>query len=178
MDESELRKSLAALHSASFAWAVTCCRDRELAEDVLQSVYVKLLDGRAPFQGRSSFQTWLFAVIRNVALDVRRKNWWSRVLRLEFESLVTAAGGRPDDSNRELEHEDEQSQIRAALDSLPVRQRQVAHLVFYESLTVGEAAEAMGVTVGTARQHYARAKQALKTNLKHLWNQTDEPITR
>ena len=57
-------------------------------------------------------------------------------------------------------------------------ERQVAHLVFYEDLTVADAAEVMDVTVGTARQHYARAKQALKVELRHLWNQADEPITR
>jgi RNA polymerase sigma-70 factor (ECF subfamily) len=92
MCEADLRRELTELHAASFAWAMVCCRDREQAEEVLQSVYVKVLDGRAPYQGRSSIQTWLFAVIRNAATDHRRKQWWSRVLRLEFEALAELAG--------------------------------------------------------------------------------------
>lgn len=166
MEETELRNSLATLHSASFAWARVCCRDRELAEEVLQSVYAKVLDGRAPHDGRSSFQTWLFAVIRNAALDQRRKRWWSRVVRLEFESLaelVDSKQTRPSGSS-----EDELTIIRAALGELPKRQREVTHLVFYEDLSVAEAAQVMGVSVGTARQHYARAKDALHDLLKRL----------
>jgi RNA polymerase sigma-70 factor (ECF subfamily) len=44
---------------------------------------------------------------------------------------------------------------------LPERQRQVLHLVFYEDMTVEAAADAMGVTVGTARVHYDRAKKRM-----------------
>lgn len=167
MEETELRNSLVALHSASFAWAMSCCRDRELAEEVLQSVYVKLLDEHPPHEGRSSFRTWLFAVIRNAARDQRRRRWWSHVLRLEFESLAELADSTPGIHPTD-EEEDELAIVRAALGKLPERQRQVAHLVFYEELTVERAANVMGVTVGTARQHYARAKKSLKNMLKPL----------
>lgn len=177
MDESELRNLLADLHSASFAWAMSCCRDRELAEDVLQSVYVKVLGTQAAHDGRSTFRTWLFAVIRNAALDHRRKRWWARVVRLEFASLAelpesgTNAGVASDE-------EDELRMIRAAMTGLPWRQQEVAHLVFYEELTVAEAAEVMSVSVGTARRHYARAKDSLRVTLQPLWNSRDEATSR
>lgn len=177
MDETELRKSLIALHSASFAWAMACCRDRELAEEVLQTVYVKVLDGRAPHDGRCSFRTWLFAVIRNAARDQWRRRWWSRVVRLDFGPLAELA----DSTNRgqsQPAEEEELLMIRAALRRLPQRQRQIAHLVFYEDLTVAEAARVMGVTIGTARRHYARAKESLRVLLQPLRNQSHEPINR
>ena len=167
MDETELRNSLTALHSASFAWAMVCCRDRELAEEVLQSVYVRVLDGRATHDGRAAFRTWMFAVIRNAARDQQRKRWWSRVLRLEFESLVKLVDPTAGD-HLSVDESADLSAVRAALGRLPERQRQVAHLVFYEDLTVAEAANVMGVTVGTARQHYARAKESLRVLLKPL----------
>lgn len=177
MDDRELRKSLAELHSASFAWARTCCRSRELAEEVLQSVYVRVLDGRAPYAGRSSFRTWLFAVIRNAARDELRKGWWSRVLRLEVEALAQAAGPARSDFAGGLE-QDELARIRGAIERLPTRQRQVAHLVFYEDLSIAGAAEVMSVSVGTARRHYARAKKSLRTLLEPLWNRRNESILR
>lgn len=177
MSEADVQNSLTELHQASFAWAMVCCRDRERAEEVLQSVYLKVLDGRAAYQGRSSFQTWLFAVIRNAAADQGRKRWWSRVLRLEFESLTELADSR-DGENRRVDEEDELGMVRAALAELPERQRQVAHLVFYEDLTVAAAADVMGVTVGTARQHYARAKDSLKVLLKSVQDRSDESIVR
>ncbi|MDA1053592.1 MAG: sigma-70 family RNA polymerase sigma factor [Planctomycetota bacterium] len=177
MDETDVQNALIESHAASFAWAMVCCRDRELAEEVLQSVYVKVLDRRAPYQGSSSFRTWLFAVIRNAAVDHQRKRWWSRVLRLEFEALAELADSTHDDKPQ-VDEEDERSIVRAALGKLPARQRQVAHLVFYENLTVADAANVMDVTVGTARQHYARAKESLKVLLNPLRKQTDESIIR
>ncbi len=165
MDESELRNSLISLHSASFAWSMVCCRDRELAEDVLQSVYVKVLDGRAPHAGRSSFRTWLFAVIRNAARDRRRQQWWRHASRLDFDALSQLVATTT--SNRSPP-EDELAMIRAAIGELPERQRQIAHLVFYEDLTIADAAEVMGISVGSARRHYARAKDALRLSLKSL----------
>lgn len=167
MDDSELRDALITLHSASFAWALVCCRDRNSAEEVLQSVYAKILDGRAPHDGRASFRTWLFAVIRHATLDHQRKRWWARVVRLEFKSLAELIDPKPNRSTQDGEDE-ELTLVRAALDQLPDRQRAIAHLVFYEDLSVADAAEAMGISVGAARRHYARAKETLKDLLKPL----------
>ncbi len=68
MDIAELKAELETLHSASFGWALSCCRrDRGEAEDVLQTVYLKILEGKARFRGEAAFKTWLFAVISGVA---------------------------------------------------------------------------------------------------------------
>jgi DNA-directed RNA polymerase specialized sigma24 family protein len=68
MRENEIRTELEQHHGDAFGWALSCCGwDRPLAEDVLQSTYLKVLDGRAVFAGRSSFKTWLYAVIRRTA---------------------------------------------------------------------------------------------------------------
>jgi Sigma-70 region 2 len=57
-------QQLAALHLESLGWARSCCRqDAEEAENVLQAVYLKIVEGRALFDGRSTLRTWLFAVI-------------------------------------------------------------------------------------------------------------------
>ena len=65
MEISELKTELERLHSSSFGWALSCCnRDRAEAEEVLQTVYLSVLEGKASYRGEASFKTWLFAVIR------------------------------------------------------------------------------------------------------------------
>ncbi len=154
-----LRRDIEQLHEASFAWALACCAfRRDEAEDVLQTVYLKLLDGRARHDGRASLRTWLFAVIRNTAADRRRQSWmWSLGLDRLWQKRVAPAAG-PDGEQR--------LQVRRALAELPGRQREVIELVFYHQLTVEEAAQVMSVSVGSARVHYDRAKRRLAERLR------------
>ena len=70
------RLELERLHTRSYAWALYCCRQRRAeAQDVLQDVYVRVLDGRAQFAGKSSVKTWLFGLIRRTARDQNRRQW-------------------------------------------------------------------------------------------------------
>src|SRR5436309_4892001 len=124
MEETGIRDTLTALHPASFAWASVCCRgNRDLAEDVLQSVYLRVLDRQTQYDGRSSFRTWLFAVVRNTARSRLRQWWWSRVVRLDFESLGELRAAPEDSAEAKFEQGDEAAALRTALRRLPERQR-------------------------------------------------------
>ncbi len=161
---AELEEQLARLHRDSFGWALSCCDWNEAdAEDVLQTTYLKVVSGRARFGGRSAFRTWLFGVIRRTAQEQRRRarSHRERAERLGREPLEAAP--RPD----ELTERAEQAQaLRQALAHLPERQREVLHLVFYQDLTIREAAEVLDVSLGTARVHYERGKKRLRVLLK------------
>jgi RNA polymerase sigma-70 factor, ECF subfamily len=160
MDEVELRRQLERAHAECFGWAMACCgRDRDDAEEVLQTVYLTVLDGRARYDARSSFRTWLFGVIRRTAASERRKEWLhGLLLKREAGSLSPEASATPD---AEVERNSRCVSLRHALAQLAARQREVLQLVFYHDLTVDEAAAVMGVGVGSARTHYARGKARL-----------------
>jgi RNA polymerase sigma-70 factor (ECF subfamily) len=153
----ELERQIAALHPASFAWALACTRwNAADAEEVLQSAYLSILEGRARFDGRSTFRTWLFAVVRNIAARARRRRW----LESHEPWRVLLGGSTPDPSEPVLA-EERGARVRRALGTLPARQREVLDLVFFHEMTVEEAAEVMGVSIGTARTHYHRGKLRL-----------------
>ena len=85
MDESSVRALLEQHHVAGYGWALSCCsRDPGLAEDVLQTVYLKILQGKARYNGRALFRTWLFSVIRKTAAEERRRSFLRRLKLREY----------------------------------------------------------------------------------------------
>jgi len=137
MNIAELKAELEKLHSSSFGWALSCCgRDRGEAEEVLQTVYLKILEGKARFRGESSFRTWLFAVIHKTAAGERRKNLLRKlklVRESHGESERIAPAQRPDVA---VERSEMQTRFQRALEQLPARQQQTLHLVFYQDLSL------------------------------------------
>ncbi|MFQ5528043.1 MAG: RNA polymerase sigma factor [Thermoanaerobaculia bacterium] len=158
---ADLKAELERLHPASFAWSLACCSgNRHRAEEALQAAYLKVLAGRARFDGRSSLKTWLFAVIRRTAAGRRRRHALRR--RLLEGWWLRRAGPVPEASPGEQVGRSETVQrVRRGLAALSSRQRQVLELVFYQDMTIEEASRVLGVSLGTARTHYARGKAAL-----------------
>ena len=164
MNRAELEREIEQLHPASYAWALGCCRrNRDEAEEVLQNVYVTVLDGRARFDGRSTVKTWLFTIIRRMSAAHFRRQWLreSRLLQLFRDRQEPETS----DSSRAVEMSQTALRLVAALANLPGRQREVVELVFYHEMTVDQAALVMGVSAGSARVHYDRAKKRLRALL-------------
>jgi len=178
MELAELRSKLEELHTASFGWALSCCRQNYAeAEEVLQTVYLKILQGKASFDGQSKLQTWLFAVIRNTAISERRKSLVRSIATPPFENTIDAG------SQIELERSEVQQRFQAALQRLPARQRETLHLVFYQELSLSEAAQVMSISIGSARQHYERGKKRLRELLDREevdygigWRRKENPV--
>ena len=151
---SALEHELANLHLKSLGWALACCRyDRVEAEEVLQASYLKVLSGRARFEGRSAFRTWLFGVIRRTAMQSRRRRFLERLFLARMKRLQPAPASPVNP---------EELSILPLFRELSRRQREVLELVFYQDLSIEEAAAVMGVSLGSARVHYERGKKSLR----------------
>jgi RNA polymerase sigma-70 factor (ECF subfamily) len=162
MDQSSLQGELERMHASSFGWALWCCGHRQdEAEEVLQTAYLKVLDGRAAFDGRSSLRTWFFAVIRRTAAERDRRRWLRGQLfeRWQVRELSPALEADPEAAASESENN---RNLLRAVAGLSTRQRQMLHLVFYQDLTVEEASRAMDISLGTARTHFERGKRRLR----------------
>lgn len=161
-DAAPLEAELERLHPGAFAWAMLCCRfHRAEAEEVLQTAYLKVLDGRAAFDGRSTARTWLFGVVRRTACEQRRRRaiHGAAILRLW---ATRAPAEEPQSPERLSSRAETRRLLRRLLSRLSSRQREILHLVFYEELTLEQAAGVMGLPPGTARTHYQRGKARLR----------------
>jgi len=162
MKQTDFQCELGQMHAASFGWALWCCdHRREEAEDVLQTAYVKALEGAARFDGKSSLRTWFFGVIRRTAWERRRRSWLRDQVFARWLAREPAAVAAPDPETLAQGSQNGRSLLRA-LAGLPARQREVLHLVFYQDFTVEEASRVLKVSVGTARTHFDRGKTRLR----------------
>ena len=153
------RSALEAMHGQVFGWALSRCNfEQAVAEDLVQQAYMELLTGKARFDGESSLKTFVFAVVQNLARN-RFRRIASR-LRLAQQAAPTEGAGivYPDEPG-------EHQHVWKAVQTLPQRQRDIVELVFCRDMTIEAASRVMGVSTGTGRVHYDRAKKALKEKL-------------
>ena len=172
-----MRNKLERQHQASFGWAMACCRwDRDEAMEVLQTSYLKVLDGKARFDERSEFKTWLFGVIRRTAKEARRRRMLREIANQNWfrkKSTLTACPS-PEEVHEQAEvHE----RLRNLLQRLSERQRNLLHLVFYQGMTIEQAAGVLEINLGTARTHYARGKAQLKKLLSESGDKSWKSMT-
>lgn len=152
------------MHEANFGWALACCRwDRQEAEDVLQTSYLKAIEGRARFNGHSSVRTWFFGVVKHTASERRRRRLVRTLALGRWLERNPQTRPAPVPSPELLTSETQaHERLRYLLGHLSARQRELLHLVFYQELTLEEAADVLHISVGAARRHYARGKERLR----------------
>lgn len=150
MNRNQLENFLRDHHREAFLWARQCCGfDGEMAKDVIQQVYLKILEGRARLKHEDNTKTWLFSIIRFTAIDeLRKKGRWEQ---LEPGTEIIWEESEPAPDNYE-------SMIRR----LPKMQQEVLLMVFYHDMTLEEAARVLSLHIGTVRTHYDRGKKRLK----------------
>jgi len=154
----DLRAMLDQHHNDAWGWACACCRgDDDQAHDVLHDAYMKVLDGRAKFGGRSSFKTWLFGVIRMTSRSSRRKQLFMGLIMEPVSQVSDIAAPEAQPATLATS-----PMLQNVLKKLPDRQREVALLVFKNDMTLEDAAKVMNISIGSCRTHYNRAKQKLK----------------
>lgn len=161
MDISELRVLLERSHRENYGWALSCCSYNAIeAEDVLQTVYLKVLEGKARYDEKSTFKTWLFSVIRNTAAEERRRATMGKLLLSKVQGNTDhVMEGDADDAAYKSQI---QAMLRSTLAALPRRQCGVLQLVFYHGCSLQEAADVMRVSIGSVRTHYDRGKKRLR----------------
>ncbi len=150
-----IRELLERHHAESFGWALYCCAGNiEEGKDLLQTCYLKVLEGKARYNGHSIFKTWWFGVIRNTALETERK----RRRRLKILNYLP----RPDPEPAREQGFDREAELIRGMHTLSARQAEMLQLVFYHEMTIEEAARVLDLSLGAARTHYERGKQKLR----------------
>jgi RNA polymerase sigma-70 factor, ECF subfamily len=142
--------------------------NRELAEDLFQETWIRVLERGHQYDGKHEFSTWLYAVARNLTIDYLRK-----------KSPVSLDGLMEDEEHAPLEPVDTQpsawevvanleqaERISAALVGIPADYRETVVLRFQEGLALEEIASVTGAPLGTVKSRLYRGLNMLMSRLK------------
>jgi RNA polymerase sigma factor (sigma-70 family) len=144
-------------HVALFNFFMRLTGNRNISEDLVQDVFMRMLKYRATYQGRSKFTLWMYQIARNAHIDYLRKKKDALPLDEQWTDPITM-----DDSPEEkLEGGQEVQILRQALARLPLKKREVLILSRYQNLKYKEIAVLMDCHIGTVKAHVHRAIKEL-----------------
>ncbi len=145
--------------------------NRELAEDLFQEVWMRVLVRGGQFNGKARFDTWLFTVARNLLIDVRRKRTMSSLEEM-FEAVgeedramgIEIAGDGPSPFDQCSSRED-RDRLTQALLQMESMYREVLVLRFHEDLSLEEIAKVTRSPLSTVKSRLYRGLAWMKPRL-------------
>lgn len=158
--------------------------DDDLAEDVFQNTFVQVFLKIQQFEPGRAARPWIYAIATNQAIDaLRRRN---RRADQRADSLaVPDEDGEPRpffellpspevNPTERVESNEERQRVRAAVDRLPELLRQVVMLAYFQGLKYRDAAEVLGIPVGTVKSRL----HAAVSKLAEEWAAMNEPVPK
>jgi RNA polymerase sigma-70 factor (ECF subfamily) len=174
-DREAFRTLFERYHRRAYALAFGVLRHQDDALDVVQDAFIKAHKHLDKFEGNSSFYTWLYRIVMNLAIDHLRKHRRVSPVELDEQQLQTAAG---DDSllpkllggnpGRALLDKEIRARIDAALTELSENHRAVLVMRELEGLSYEEMAQAMGCSKGTIMSRLFHARKNMQRQLADL----------
>ena len=146
--------------------------DHNEALDLSQEVFLRVFRTIHSFRGQSALRTWIYRIVVNQARN--RQRWWRRRHRAQQVSIdehLKDYGDFPEQTDgaspdRMLGRKELAERIRVALDKLPFDQRTAIVLREVDGLSYEEIGFSLGIAVGTVKSRLARAREALRAQLR------------
>ncbi len=159
IDEKQVADQLVAFLPNLRRFAISLCRSREIADDLVQAACERALVNSHRFEPGTRFDAWMFQILRNL--------WIDRIRRQKTSGIPDAIEDRHDlvgsHGERDAEARLTLKSVSEAIAELPDDQREVLLLICVEELSYQEAADVLGVPMGTVMSRLARARKNLAT---------------
>jgi RNA polymerase sigma-70 factor (ECF subfamily) len=151
----------------------------EMAEDVFQATFLQVHLKQDQFEEGRRFRPWLYTIATNQAIDAQRRNKRHRMVSLdhhtgedEIGTLVDMLAGNGQTAAEQLQAEEARDWVRSAVDELPEPLRAALVLVYHQGMKYREAADVLGIPVGTVK---SRLHSAL-LKLNESWQRSGRSV--
>ncbi|SHN24435.1 sigma-70 family RNA polymerase sigma factor [Gracilibacillus kekensis] len=144
--------------------AFTYVKQRQIAEDISQEIFIKCFKSLDTFQNRSSYQTWLYRITVNYCKDYVRS--WSFRKLIPLSVIHRDSNPNYDSVVSHVVKQEENRLLFNKVLNLSVKLREVLILYYYEDLSIPEIANILGVKPSTIKTRLHRARKNLKEGIE------------
>ena len=176
-DEAAYRELVRRYERPVFSLIFRMVRNRELAEDLSQETFIKVLNALDSYRPEYKFSSWVFKIANNAAIDHLRRRELD-TLSLEgsphaetpqaVEATALQIGERGETALEEVENKELGGEIERAIAKLRPEYRTCILLRHVEGRAYEEIAEILNLPLGTVKTYIHRARNELRITLAHL----------
>jgi RNA polymerase sigma-70 factor, ECF subfamily len=153
---------------------------REVAEDLFQEVWIRVLKRGSQYNGKARFDTWIFTIARNLVIDLSRKRTMASLDEMreggEDERPFEIAQDGPSPLEQ-FEGREDAAELSTVMLTLEPSYREVLTLRFHEELSLEEIAVVTRAPLSTVKSRLYRGLASLKPRLLHLREQRNSEDT-
>jgi RNA polymerase sigma-70 factor (ECF subfamily) len=167
-DRSAIDALIRKYEQRAYQYAFRLTSQPEEAADVVADAFVRVYVALQNFKGQSAFTTWLYRILTNCFLDLRKRERTRRTMSLEvalqteegdLERQIEDPSPTPD---LQAERSERESAVESAVARLPEYQRAMIVMYHSEGLAYEEIAEALDLPIGTVKSRLNRARLSLR----------------
>lgn len=158
MTLEEFRDNILPLKNKLFGFALRYVQNRQVAEDIVQDIMLKVWDNKNELKEIKNIESWCMTLTRNRSLDhLKAKS--SKTSDLNDNHMSLASDATPDQA---LERKEIMVKIKEVVDKLPLKQREVVELRDFKGFSYKEIAEIVGTDINLVKVNLHRARKAIK----------------
>ncbi|CAO1650742.1 RNA polymerase sigma factor [Parasphingorhabdus sp. NYA22] len=149
------------------AWLMYRGEQSSTAEDIVQDVLVSVWTKANQFNPiKGAFSSWIFRMVRNAWIDHKRKN--DRMQPTAPDIVSTMADAPVAAADVSYDQSQSAQAVQAELAKLPIEQKQILHLAFFEGLSHSQIAERTGLALGTVKSRIRVPLKNMKSKLENF----------
>lgn len=157
-------------------WSLVQTGDPTDADDLTQDVLIQMIRKLDTFHGDAQFETWLYSITRNAALDRFRSSDRTKRRVADPRTYVQIVPQAAEDPSQRVEREELGSMLRCFFEELPDRQREIFDLVELQGFGASDVAERLGIEPVSVRANLFKARRRLRTRILELRPEVAEDL--
>lgn len=153
-----------------FIHAYGVLMDREDAMEITQETFIKLYKSLSSLKNEAKFEPWLYAITNNLCIDKIRTNKKLKNQRTSIDDIPEGAAAVVKSPDVEDQNEDIKQKIKDSIHTLPVRQRTVVVMRYFQELKFQEIADNLGISLGAVKKLHFTALQKIREKTLKAWS--------